>query len=492
MRQKIPSLLLVLALLCSLTAAWAAPPNGSLSIELCDWNAKTYTPATAEAVRLTLNGETLSGDVPAMIIDGRTLVPVRLVGEALSAQVLWVQQTGQVILKRGEDLIVLTLDSDSAVVNGVPASLPDGVPAQVVRYQGADRTMIPLRFVSEQLGAEVLWDQETYSAHITADTSEEPTPDPLPPEQSDKLVTDIQADANAQTVLITTDHTPEYQVMDLGDRLAVDVLGASLSSGFPGTIVVDNELISAVRYAEHGPGLRDGYDHVVRVVLDLQPGISYAKNVTVEAQENGVLLTTFLENRDDVDFTPTVPIDPEKSTIVIDPGHGGSRPGARYEGIAEKDINLAVSKKLETLLKNHGYNVVMTRSTDVDVGLYERADIANAVNADLFVSIHSNAAENRPDYQGIYTYYHPSSRRGARLAQAIQTPLCRMTGGIDRGIKDADFVVIRETQMCAVLVEMGFMTNHEELMNLIDDSYQDKLAQGISEGIVSYLNSLQS
>ena len=66
MRQKIPSLLLVLALLCSLTAAWAAPPNGSLSIELCDWNAKTYTPATAEAVRLTLNGETLSGDVPAM------------------------------------------------------------------------------------------------------------------------------------------------------------------------------------------------------------------------------------------------------------------------------------------------------------------------------------------------------------------------------------------------------------------------------------------
>ena len=117
-----------------------------------------------------------------------------------------------------------------------------------------------------------------------------------------------------------------------------------------------------------------------------------------------------------------------------------------------------MSKKLETLLKITA-NVVMTRSTDVDVGLYERADIANAVNADLFVSIHSNAAENRPDYQGIYTYYHPSSRQGARLAQAIQTPLCRMTGGIDRGIKDADFVVIRETPRCApYLVEMGFMS----------------------------------
>lgn len=128
MRQKIPSLLLVLALLCSLTAAWAAPPNGSLSIELCDWNAKTYTPATAEAVRLTLNGETLSGDVPAMIIDGRTLVPVRLVGEALSAQVLWVQQTGQVILKRGEDLIVLTLTATARWSTASPPLCPMASP----------------------------------------------------------------------------------------------------------------------------------------------------------------------------------------------------------------------------------------------------------------------------------------------------------------------------------------------------------------------------
>lgn len=94
--------------------------------------------------------------------------------------------------------------------------------------------MIPLRFVSEQLGAEVLWDQETYSAHITADTLEEPTPDPLPPEQSDKLVTDIQADANAQTVLITTDHTPEYQVMDLGRPAGRGCTGCLSELRFPG------------------------------------------------------------------------------------------------------------------------------------------------------------------------------------------------------------------------------------------------------------------
>ena len=173
------------------------------------------------------------------------------------------------------------------------------------------------------------------------------------------------------------------------------------------------------------------------------------------------------------------------------PGHGGGRTGAQYEGIAEKTINLSVSKRLQAILRGYGYNVVMTRTGDADVGLYERADIANAVEADLFVSLHSNAAPDYPDFSGIYTYYHPSSGRGARLAQAIQTPLTRLTGGIDRGIKSADFVVLRETEMCAVLVEMGFMTNHDELMDLIDDGYQDKLAQGIAEGIVTYLNGLR-
>ena len=157
----------------------------------------------------------------------------------------------------------------------------------------------------------------------------------------------------------------------------------------------------------------------------------------------------------------------------------------------EKDIDLAISLKLAAILQDYGYQVILTRSADVDVGLYERAELANAAGADLFVSIHANAAENRPDYQGIYTYYHPSSRRGARLAQAIQTPLCQITGAVDRGIEDADFVVLRETEMCAVLVETGFMTNHQELMRLVDDGYQQQVAQGVARGIVDYLMSAE-
>ena len=509
MKRNLFALLLVLALLSVLTGALATGPNGTLAIQLCRWSDQTYMPAEADRVELTLNGAALEGDVPAMVQGGRTLVPVRLVGEALAAQVLWVQETGQVIRRKGSDVIVLTLDSGTALVNGTEETLPDGVPAQVVRYEGSDRTMVPLRFVSERLGAEVAWEQETYTASLTAELPEEVPPESSEPpvetpdpeegqgqeEHPDDLVrpegrvTAVQADALSQSVAILTDRVLEYRITDLGDRVAVDLLGALLDGAPQGEIIVAGERLAEVRYAQHGPEFYSGYDHTVRVVLDLQPGASYGENIQVEARPDGLYLTLSRPNGETA-FVPTAPLQPETFTVVIDPGHGGDRPGAHYEGVDEKDIDLSVSLKLEALLKGLGYQVVMTRSTDVEIGLYERADLANAAEADLFVSIHSNAAEDRPDYQGIYTYYHPTSSRGARLAQAIQTPLCQITGGIDRGIRSADFVVLRETDMCAVLVEMGFMSSPEELDRLLDDAYQDKLAQGIAQGIVRYLNAM--
>lgn len=489
MKKLLAAFCAALLLIASASITLAIGPNGQITVDFYNAQTGKYENAVAETVKLTLNGAPLAGDVPAMIRNDRTMIPVQLVSQALSAQVLWVQDTRQVIVLKGSDTIVLTIGSATAQVNGKQVPLPSGVPATLAQYQGADRTMVPLLFISEQLGAQVTWDQATYTAAITASvpTAPEPTPPPL----SDKLVTNIHADANAQTVMIATNFTPTYKIVDLGDRVAVDIMGASLSPGLPGKIVVDNEMVSAVRYSDHNEDLYPDQAYTVRVVLDLKSGITYSKNVKVETSDNGILLTTFIPDHEEDPYVPSTPIDPQKSTIVIDPGHGGSSIGAKYEGIQEKDINLAVSRRLETLLRNYGYNVVMTRSDDSAVDLYYRADIANAVNADLFVSLHSNAAENADYFSGAYTYYHPSSRRGARLAQAIQTPLARATGAIDRGIKDADFVVIRETSMCAVLVEMGFMTNHDELMNLNSAAYQDKLAQGIAQGIVDYLNTQQ-
>lgn len=466
----------LLTVLCLLLPAALAAPNGDLDMEFYSQTTGRYEATRASVVNLVLDGTPLTSDVPAVVWQSRTMVPVRLIGEKMGASISWVDETNQVIVRKDGDTIVLTLGSASALVNGQAVTLYDSIPATVARLNGTERTMVPLRFVSEQLGCTVDWVQESYTASI------------LTPEQASGMVKTIHADANAQTVLISTDVTPIYNVQDLGDRVVVDLLGLRLASGFPGAIKVDNELISNVRYAEHRDDLYPEYSSAVRVVLDLKPGITYEKNVTIEAMEEGIVLTTYLSDREDFEFTPSTPLDPGKKTIVVDAGHGGGATGAKYEGVSEKTINLSVAKKLEIILKEKGYNVVMTRTDDSDVGLYTRADIANAVNADIFVSVHSNASATNLQAQGIYTYYHPTSKRGARLATAIQEPIAQLTGAKDRGIVDADFVVLRETKMCAVLVEMGFMSTHEELMKLINDTYQDKLAQGIAEGIVRYLN----
>lgn len=161
----------------------------------------------------------------------------------------------------------------------------------------------------------------------------------------------------------------------------------------------------------------------------------------------------------------------------------GQCPGAVYDGVEEKDINLQVALRVEELLEDQeNLSVRLTRGEDTDLGLYERAQLANDAGADLFVSIHSNALE-QTDYEGIFTYFWTS--KSEQAAQVIQNAVVDATGGVDRGVRSEEFVVIRETKMPAVLVEMGFMTCPEELERLIDPDYQDKLAQGLVDGILA-------
>ncbi len=512
--KKVLSLLLAAVLLIGMVPALAAGPAGTLTVSFYDETTGRYGELTeTDRVLMTLDGAALTPeDVPALVqylagANGRTLVPVRLIAEALGATVTWVPETRQAILMKEESTIVLTLGSADALVNGQSVQLPDGIPAGVVKWEGKESTMVPLRFVSEQLGAEVAWDGATFTAVITSPAQPEVTPPPestptTPPEVSPSpeppanpdngSVTDIAFSADAQTVIITADHQPEYRVIDLGDRVVIDVLGAVCPGAEEDilSIAADSETISAVRYYQHDDDLGYSYPHTLRVVLDLKSGATYAKNVRVEAGENTIRVTL---TAPEIPGMPEEPLDPNKYTIVVDPGHDGTTLGAVYPDasgtkIYEKDLTLSISNKLKAELEAAGYNVVMTRTGETAGDLYQRSALANAVGADLFVSIHINASGTVPTFQGLYTYYHPSSTRSKNFAQAVQTAVCAATGAIDRGIASADFVVLRETNMAAVLVECGFMSNVEELERLKSDAYQQKLAEGITQGITDYLN----
>ena len=179
-----------------------------------------------------------------------------------------------------------------------------------------------------------------------------------------------------------------------------------------------------------------------------------------------------------------------KPRIMIDAGHGGKDQGTSAGNVLEKDLNLQVAEKLAKELKKRGASVLLTRTDDTKIPLEERAAMANEKEADLFVSIHCNSAPTVPTFQGLYTYYYPTSSRSKAFAQAVQDAACAASGAVDRGIASANFVVLRETNMAAVLVETGFMTNVEELTRLCDETYQQKLMEGVARGVGDYLNSL--
>ena len=173
--------------------------------------------------------------------------------------------------------------------------------------------------------------------------------------------------------------------------------------------------------------------------------------------------------------------------IVLDAGHGGKDTGANHGDLFEKDINLAVAKKTKDLLTDAGYKVKLTREDDTYVALSDRVAFANRRNAKVYVSIHCNSSEDGSG-NGIETFYAESkSWNSQEFAESIQKNIVNATGAKDREVKTADYAVILKTDMSAALVEVGFLTDKDERALLQKEDYQQKLAEGIAEGILDYL-----
>ncbi len=187
-------------------------------------------------------------------------------------------------------------------------------------------------------------------------------------------------------------------------------------------------------------------------------------------------------------FTPGL----KDKLIVLDPGHGGSDPGAiGPAGAMEKSVNLAVALRVKNLLSKAGAKVVMTREDDRDVfgprasdrnELQARVTIANNKKADIFVSIHSNAALNR-QAGGTSTYYTPKSRYDSLLARCLQAGMVQSAGLEDKGTITGKLYVTKRTIMPAALVELAFLSNPREEKLLINPQFQQKLAEGIVQGM---------
>ncbi|MGB0416601.1 MAG: N-acetylmuramoyl-L-alanine amidase family protein [Coraliomargarita sp.] len=216
-------------------------------------------------------------------------------------------------------------------------------------------------------------------------------------------------------------------------------------------------------------------------------------------------------------LTPQVfPQRPGLKRIVIDPGHGGKDSGAcdQQYGQQEKQLTLDVASRLEVLLQEAGYEVVLTRKHDRYIPLAERTRVANRANADLFISLHFNAAASTtaagletfaltPQYQASSKYPKPSARDRTRYpgndqdtwntlaAYHLQSGLVSALGGPDRGLKRARFLVLKDLQCPGALVELGFLSHRPSAQKMQSSVERQRIAQALFKGIIAYRNRLQ-
>ena len=220
--------------------------------------------------------------------------------------------------------------------------------------------------------------------------------------------------------------------------------------------------------------------------------------------------------------------------IVLDPGHGGKDPGAvGAGGTLEKQIVLDVSMRLKAKLEEHGYEVLMTRTEDQYVPLSDRSKFANDRDAGLFISVHANASENRSAC-GFETYFLSEAKtdwertvaarenaplklemsdttrladelelilvdlaqnefltEASGLAECIQERAVPCARIMDRGVRQANFYVLRNNYMPAVLVEVGFISNRSEEKLLKEPAHRDKLASGIGQGVLDFIKAYE-
>jgi N-acetylmuramoyl-L-alanine amidase len=190
--------------------------------------------------------------------------------------------------------------------------------------------------------------------------------------------------------------------------------------------------------------------------------------------------------------TPTFPENiglrakiPRGKYLIIDPGHGGSDPGAQRKEINEKDLTLGICLKLEKLLERNGLKVLLTRKDDSYISLQERVDITNSSQADAFLSVHINSLETNQAITGIETYYQTQGSK--TMAQFIHSELVSGLEANDRRVRQARFYVINHTPLPAVLAEVGFISNQTERDKLASDNYQNLVAKCLYRGIIYYL-----
>lgn len=523
---------------------------------------QSFIVSDAEAAnnKIYIDDRLVTTDVAPVVVNSRVLVPIRVVSEGLGAQVSWDNPSQTVTVKKGSVTLKMVANKTTYTKNGVNKTMD--VPVKVIK----NRTLVPIRVVSEDLGAGVQWDKgnvyvqsggeliikvnqlgaggylnlrqgpgtnypivgkvnsgdylsvitrsgdwykiqtkngddayvsKNYVTIYSGETSNngtgggtvepQPEPEPTPPttdQNGNLLVTDRTTGTGQSSIAFDIGTGTPSVVSNNGNQIVVKISGVQLSADnwqpaenmapFTGLKVNNNGSDSVLLTASVSD---KGYFR-----LDIN-GSTFTVTA-VAKHKNG---TTGLAGK----------------TIVVSPGHGVYGAGGAIDrgavspinGLDEVDFNTPLSLKLRDKLEAAGATVIMIRDTEgpINMSLYERSVLTNNANADAFVEIHGDSAANAAA-KGIGTWIYTDNTRLTTAAQkdmrnefgSVMNQALANTTGQPAYVKYGNFSVVRETEVPCVLVECGFLTNAEDAARLATDAYQEKLAQGIYNGLANY------
>ncbi len=335
---------------------------------------------------------------------------------------------------------------------------------------------------------------------------------------------------SGETVTIAAAQAPK--TFTLPGRLVLDFEGGGFKDSSYGVLKVNGGVVKAVRYNQFDDGTPG--PSIARVVLDLVDG---HKDTEISVRfENGVVTASPTAPAAPAPAAPAAPAETapaetapaeteapeapaetpseppevqepeapeagkpvpisepsepaakEASLVVLDAGHGGDDTGAIAFNSNEKDVVLPIALRAGALLEDAGIRVAYTRVNDEAVSLADRVLLAENQKADLFVAVHANAYDTKPELNGVETYCFERGGESEVLAKELHAAVLEATGANDNLQRTADYYVLRNTTMPAVLLETGYMTNEAECAKLASSDYQEKIARAIANTVLVHL-----
>jgi len=480
--------------------------------------------AQSSEIKILMDHKPLELDVLSIMEDDQIFIPARNIVDALGGRITWFPALKLLTINIDKHIVCLVIDELSLEMDR--KIIPLKTPAKIID----SRVMLPLEVIKIITPAEIEWDNQAKTLSINTIISINTIRPYL-------LKVRSYSDSDKTRVVIDLSEKTEFKANKLTnpDKIFIDIIGSilKLEDTFK-EIEINDGILKTVRTAQFN-------EEITRVVFDLYQEVKY--NIFSLTDPDRVVIDIFRPEKKSETLLETLPPKPEekpvpepkvtgKRVVIIDPGHGGSDPGAiGPTGLKESEVTLKVALHLEELLKKAGIPTYLTRYKNDFISLEDRVNFANQKNGFIFVSIHANSTlNNRPTAIGTETFVLSSKyigasakdvadreNRASRAHPEVDADLASIIGDLEesanikysfdfahivqkellkylklenRGVKQAPFVVLKGVNMAAVIVEIAFISNPQEEKLLKNNEFSQKTAQALFDAIIYYIKNI--